>query len=231
MLFELGLGATGETFLNAGQQRIATALAVHYCPSRRRARLFPNTKVRLKPYTHYGVARPSEVAKSDYAANLGDPERTCCPGYAPWDLASGDDPGIYWPDITATNRETHTGISFNHSTVQLQEITDGTSCTYMVGEKHVNQRLYENGGSSGDDGTIYASHNSDTHRSTYYSPQPDGNQSDTEDHYQIFGSAHPGGFHMAMCDGSVRNMSYSMDATIHRALGTRSGQELLHFSN
>ena len=34
-----------------------------------------------------------------------------------------------------------------------------------------------------------------------------------------FGSAHPAGFHMAMCDGSVHLMSYTIDLNLHHRLG------------
>jgi hypothetical protein len=36
-----------------------------------------------------------------------------------------------------------------------------------------------------------------------------------------FGSAHPSGFQMALADGSVRSISYSIEETIHRRLADR----------
>jgi prepilin-type processing-associated H-X9-DG protein len=36
-----------------------------------------------------------------------------------------------------------------------------------------------------------------------------------------FGSAHPGGCQFVMCDGSVRTISYAIDAIVHRRLGNR----------
>jgi hypothetical protein len=39
--------------------------------------------------------------------------------------------------------------------------------------------------------------------------------------WHMFGSAHGSGCHFAMCDASVRLISYSIDAETHRRLGNR----------
>jgi prepilin-type N-terminal cleavage/methylation domain-containing protein len=224
-LHELGLGAWGADYLQAGTQRIHTVLSLHNCPSRRGARLYPNTVVKLKPYEHYGTQMPSLVAKTDYAVNVGKPRNTCCPGHSPSSLAAADHPSTDWLGHSRQSHRDHEGISFVHSCVRPKDVSDGLSRTYLIGEKHLAARFYETGESEGDDGTLYASHNSDMYRSTHESPLQDLNPSDPRDRYEMFGSVHEGAFQMAMCDGSVHGISYSIDPPTHQALGTRRGRE------
>ena len=42
------------------------------------------------------------------------------------------------------------------------------------------------------------------------------------DHYFAFGSAHPGGFVMSFCDGSVRVIDYEIEPNVHALLGDRN---------
>ena len=52
---------------------------------------------------------------------------------------------------------------------------------------------------------------------------PRGRMQDTPRtlNYCIFGSAHSDVFHMAMCDGSVHPINYSIALPIHQHLGNR----------
>ena len=49
-------------------------------------------------------------------------------------------------------------------------------------------------------------------------PQPDTPGQGIR-HY--FGSAHPGGLYMALCDGSVQFMNFTIDPLTHKLLGDR----------
>ena len=45
--------------------------------------------------------------------------------------------------------------------------------------------------------------------------------------WQLWGSAHITGFHMALCDGSVRAVSYDINRKAHQRLGNREDGEPL----
>jgi prepilin-type processing-associated H-X9-DG protein len=53
-----------------------------------------------------------------------------------------------------------------------------------------------------------------------YNPIPPGALQDWYGYFS-FGSAHPGGFNMAFCDGSVHLLSYEIDSTVHAMLSDR----------
>ena len=44
-----------------------------------------------------------------------------------------------------------------------------------------------------------------------------------------FGSAHPGGLSAALCDGSVRVISYTTDLTTYSYLGNRQDGEVVNY--
>ena len=120
----------------------------------------------------------------------------------------------------------HTGICYAFSQVKIAQISDGTSNTYMLGEKFLPPAHYDNGATYGDDQTLYHGHNSDLFRTTHpkFGPIRHDRAQDragVDINIEIFGSAHAGGCHFAMCDGSVRTVSYHIAPDIHRQLGNR----------
>ena len=215
-------------------RRIATPLSIHQCPSRRRPAayqtLFPNVGCAFDgngTHTPYGADPVTQAARSDYAACAGDQ-------YAPADLsgpASLSEAAVMtknnsWPDVGVSA----TGICYLRSEVQIAHVRDGTSNTYMLGEKFVNPDYYTTGEDGGDNETMYCGYNNDNHRTTYYDPgsNPSVAWTPIRDRTGIggltsyhFGSAHPTSWHAVFCDGSVHSMSYSIDAETHRRLGHR----------
>jgi prepilin-type processing-associated H-X9-DG protein len=81
---------------------------------------------------------------------------------------------------------------------------------------------------------MYTGQQDDTIRTTHYQPSIAFDTSPMQDRAGFsdrpsfrFGSAHPGGFHMAMCDGSVRTFSYDLDPEVHRRMGNRMDGEVV----
>jgi prepilin-type processing-associated H-X9-DG protein len=127
-----------------------------------------------------------------------------------------------------------TGVIFTHSATTIADIADGVSNTYLLGEKWCDPDHYIDGLAQSDDQGWDAPADWDSIRFTgvtsdltsktpfsnsYYLPLPDtaglGQRG-------CFGSAHSGGYYMAMCDGSVQFMNYAIDIKTHWCLGNRN---------
>jgi prepilin-type N-terminal cleavage/methylation domain-containing protein len=118
------------------------------------------------------------------------------------------------------------------------KISDGTSHTFMLGEKYVRSDMYEGGGYSDDHGWSEG-WDPDAIRSTCFQPYQDsdgyqfqslGGNADPFGHdadILYFGSAHPGGFNCIYADGSIQTLNYDVDVVVFNALGTRAGDEVI----
>jgi len=185
---------------------IQTALPVVRCPSRATAVLSA-----CNPALGFRNAEWAEqVAKTDYAGNEGDWISDTRGG--PRTLEEGDSGRYRWRD---TRRAT--GIFYQRSRVQPAMVQDGLSMTYLVGEKYVSTGGYDTYEDPGYDQSAYSGVDVDLNRWVLKPPQVDGQEVDM----RRFGSAHVGGCHFVFCDGSVRRISYEIDARVHRALGNR----------
>jgi prepilin-type N-terminal cleavage/methylation domain-containing protein/prepilin-type processing-associated H-X9-DG protein len=206
-----------STQLAGATQVIQTPLATMNCPTRRNANLYPISSTRFSgaSVAFYGANTVTTVARADYAICGGD-DVTNWWQAGPADLASAAawTQNRSWTNLAATA----TGISFMRSEVGIQDISDGTSNTYMLGEKYLNPDDYFTGSDAADDESMYAGFDDDTHRATTigYSPMQDQPGVML---YQSFGSAHANGLNMSFCDGSVQAISYSIDPEVHRRLG------------
>jgi prepilin-type N-terminal cleavage/methylation domain-containing protein len=194
-------------------QLMATPLPLFNCPTRRTGGPYPGG------YTYcfnYGntTAQGSVQARSDYAACSGDIDNDqLFPG--PSSLAQGDDPTwTGWPDASGFN-----GVVFQRSQVRFADITNGTSNTYLVGEKYLDPDLYYNGNDAGDNENQYVGFDNDTTRTTFFPPLQD--RSGYSDWYH-FGSAHPSGINMLNCDGSVAVVAYSISPSVFQQAGRRA---------
>lgn len=139
-IHDLGTGLSDTAKKPLFAQREQTPLTAAICPSRRAVILRPfNTD-----HQPTNAATMTTAAKGDYAGNTGDTSN---------------------PESTT---DTMYGVVFHKSQIRVADITDGTSNTYIIGEKYMSTDCYETStGDGGDDDTAYWGGNCDTLRYTY----------------------------------------------------------------
>jgi prepilin-type N-terminal cleavage/methylation domain-containing protein len=217
-------GSSNSAKAKALVQLVSTPLALFYCPSRRQVKLYPyNTGFST---AQINCAPAPNVIRVDYAGNGGDlkyVDATQSEGLAQGDqpitLSQGDDPK-YWAKM-----KSNTGVCLQHGQLPLAKVTDGPSNTYLVGERYEAPEFYENGEDPGDNEHAFTGLNWDNVRGcrdsngNFHPPLQDtfGNGD-----FWNFGSAHPGSFVMAFCDGSIHGISYYIDPTTHQRLCNRA---------
>jgi hypothetical protein len=222
----IGSGLSTADKSNALTTLVTTPLDFFHCPSRRDAVLT------------YGPEQPRNatpppgnyVAKSDYAGNggsycptegpigwSGNPSRNCLETF----------PACNWGAHTLANiQEYFDGPIVPRFPIELEQITDGTSHTMLVGEKYLFVDHYGEGTVGGferdncsDNNAVYqgydwdimrwANHRTDLDRD--YTPKSDTTENPTGICATSFGSAHTSGFNVVLCDGSVDTIDYDVD--------------------
>ena len=199
-LHHLGAGKPAAQKQALWPQLIGTPSVIMFCPTRRRPAAVPlgswdRANLGVLPWMTSADLR---VTHNDYAINAGDADL----GWTPQSYVFN-------------------GVSEYMSMVRICDITDGTSVTYLIGEKSLNSDSYYDSEDPADDQCAYIGHDWDISRYTALDmpPMPD---TPAYDDYRGFGSAHASIFNMAFCDGSVRSINYSIKPEIHRRLGKRN---------
>ena len=206
--------------LDRASEACRTPLSIYFCPSRRRAGNRPRIMPASVPNQYAYNAGPNETeARNDYAANAGDTVITWGGGPTPEAAAAG---GGF------ASMRNATGICFQRSTIGFEKVTDGSSNTIMLGEKHLTIANYDNGIDFGDDQNFLTGDDYDLHRWTANPPLTDA-ENPSED-YLRFGSAHPGGLNLSFVDGSVRFTSTDITAETFRLLGNRKDGQVVNIS-
>lgn len=207
-----GLGSDGDRAQITDMQRkgaaqvIVTALPAFHCPTRREPGAYPQGE------SWANSAPVTTMARGDYAANGGEA----------WN--AGVTPGGYerpWEPA----RDVGNGICFQKSTVSFKQIVDGTSKTYLVGEKFAEPALYkaparsEHHGMWGYDwGNVRVA----SSRQLPWRDRDLGTPGGSDLGIHRFGSAHTAGMQMVLCDGSVHTISYDIDGEMHRRFANRN---------
>jgi prepilin-type processing-associated H-X9-DG protein len=193
--------------------------------------------------TAANYARSEVSAMSDYAGNCygylgGDPNWGANRTYQ-MDAATLSDKTalaklLKWRDSQADNyiypgTDGYTdgcgkgGIFYPYSTVEVQDVKDGTSNTILAGEKYLVPDHYEDGKDHGDCWCCWIGYDGTNCRGVQWAGTPHPPRRDTPGAYpdMSFGSCHAGGANFTMCDGSVRQISYGIDNTVFIYLGHR----------
>jgi hypothetical protein len=247
-LREIGKGLPQAKKYDALAVMQASALPTFNCPTRRGATVGPYGDGRGPAYGqpaaiyNVNVALLSLGARSDYAGNGGS--------NSPPDTTQGPPAGTdanpsFSPDTTFGNNPS-TGVIFQGSQIGIKKIPDGTSKTYLLGEKALQPQHYDPAAlpsaqrNWGDDQSMYQGANYDTLRwagaslappntasGAPWRPLKDENRfvgaaADSEWGIRHFGSAHATGCFFVMCDSSVQSVTFTIDPAVHWKLASRN---------
>jgi prepilin-type N-terminal cleavage/methylation domain-containing protein len=225
-IHQMAAGLTGGAKRQALAAMISTPIGTHYCPTRREAKAYPVTSLfycnavnpKLVPGNSLGL-----VGKTDYAANGGAylPPNGQPFVWAPDNVSDYKagmarvDTGVNpWPPFTNLCDGSHCIAK----AMKLSEIKDGTSHTYMLGEKYLRPDDLNIGGDGGDNEACLVGYDWDTVRWAATAPLQD-----RPGLFGLgFGSSHRGIFQVSFCDGSVRPLSLAIDFETHQRLSTRA---------
>ncbi len=127
-------------------------------------------------------------------------------------------------------RRCQDGVIYIRSETTIANVEDGTTHTFLAGEKYLQPEAYQGAASTSDPGWsqnsnqgAYCGYDWDNQRRAFswrfgsatdqekFQPRADRAGYNSED---IWGSSHPGSFHMVYCDGSVQSISYDVDPFI-----------------
>jgi prepilin-type N-terminal cleavage/methylation domain-containing protein/prepilin-type processing-associated H-X9-DG protein len=197
-LHDLGLGGTPTEVRAGSTQRVRTPLVFLHCPSRRQAILYPAVEAHTRQF--HETDPVTHVARNDYAANGGTVKELT--GGPPSRAAAAS---FSWPDTSRCN-----GICHVRSQVKIGQVGDGTSNTYLLGEKYLDPNNYLTGTDGGDNESAFCGHAHDIIRWGRSGWVPMQDRPGLADPSR-FGSVHSGGCQFAFCDGSVHLINYMID--------------------
>ncbi|MDO4584608.1 MAG: DUF1559 domain-containing protein [Planctomycetia bacterium] len=229
-----------------------TLVSVFNCPSRRSMQLYG-----LRGATLRNATMPKEGMKGDYVANYGAYRTNEGGSYGGYGAAWPSIPGPLAADVTQMRQKKtawpeystqYTGVCYLFSKVTVGEIRDGLSNTILYGEKGCDPTFYtswnpsDNNESTVNDYCDFVGEgDAEITRSTYggyyngdtfvssTSRLPIQDRMGYKDCNSRFGSAHAGSFGMALCDGSVQRLSYSVAPEVWHCLGNKADHQAVNW--
>jgi prepilin-type N-terminal cleavage/methylation domain-containing protein/prepilin-type processing-associated H-X9-DG protein len=252
-LHDLGIGLATVPKYAAHLRRMSVPLSFLNCPTRRKAIAYPwnqSSGAGGVPVVNAGM--PTMATRTDYVANGGTSYTS--PG-STGPLWSSSAPNADAGPVSITEVENPPGVmtynartTFNNianvangivfcgSMIKVVDVTDGLSCTYLLGEKYLCPDYYTNGVDAGDNEDALMGENQDISR-WFYSNTSNPPYSTSYPPYQdtpgsangvVFGSAHSNGFQMAFCDGSAQMINYTISMAVHGCLCSRKDGKVIN---
>ena len=132
-------------------------------------------------------------------------------------VAGSKESAAWCPYAGITNGD---GMLYTSSRVRIADITDGTSNTFLLGERGIEEGL-------GWGWPICGGTECEQYISAERGLTPADNPPNTPNIERRFWSWHVGGDHFLMSDGAVRFLSTSIDYRTFLSLSTRSGGEVI----
>ena len=216
-IHQIGAGQTIQQKMTSLSQQKAQVVPIFICPSRRQVIGYPAKE------GSRNANQPSTMSKTDYAANGGTykilgagPGDTSCLNNFPNCNWNGD-----YKETCAWLDQHYDGVSGMLSQTRPAHITDGLSRTFFAGEKYMNPKQYYTGTGCSDNNSAYQGNDWDLNRWCNSGSMPMQDTPGFEDCTTRFGSPHVSGVQFVMCDGSVHQISYHIEASVYEHLGNR----------
>ena len=213
--------------LNGALLCVESPIAIINCPSRRESRAFAFGWAGFSSgYKAQNAANAHQAGRTDYGGNGGD--RGLNHSSGPGSLEQG------LSGQGSVDNSNFTGVVYARSEVTIQQVPDGTSKTYLAGEKYLNSEHYLTGGDAADNETWCTGWNNDNYRVAGNCPpglltpqqldscinQPRRDRAGLGGS-NFYGSAHQTGFNAVFCDGHVRTIPYEVGKAVHRRYANR----------
>jgi prepilin-type N-terminal cleavage/methylation domain-containing protein len=215
-----GIGNNPAPTLTAARDWVAKQIPMFWCPSDPIAPRGPRTDP-----NNYNLRDPSvgQLAGgvSSYSGNLGANWGGAAPGAPGW---WGTEPRWCNPDSSGRYDGCTYGdgvVMGTRERIRIADVTDGTSNTFMIGERKVGKCCLE--------GWAHTDSAVSTCAIAPNAKRLDGTEYDNSEWWNTyaFGSYHTGGVQFAMTDGSVRFIKDTIALATYRAMATRQAGEVV----